>query len=97
MTHKSVGTRRRFWLPALIVVGVAALVPALAGAKQLFIWQYDTLDRYYEPETGDSVASSYGLEQALLALGHKVGARSSLPRDLVGYDAMFISLGWSRG
>jgi hypothetical protein len=72
------------------------LIPFLARGANVFIWNYDLLDRFYDAEVGDSVDCAYGLEQALSANGHTFTTGTSLPATLNGYAAVFVTLGWYR-
>jgi hypothetical protein len=77
------------------LLAVLSAVPARAG--QLLVWQYDSLDLCWDMAAKDSVPAARLLAQALTAAGRDVVVRSHLPKDLSSYDAVFVSLGWSRG
>jgi hypothetical protein len=81
---------------ALFVLSVLALVPALAGAASICVWNYDTLDRFFDPVRAESVDCSVNVAAGLAALGHSVEVYSSLPGDISGYDAVFCLMGWYR-
>jgi hypothetical protein len=72
------------------------LLPIVLSAAEVCIWQYDPLDRYYEPELGDSAVSSYGLQTALTGLGLNCIYVEALPTDLSSFDLVCVSLGWYR-
>jgi len=73
-----------------------AMCPVLAVAANVFIWNYDPLDRFYDNTIGDSVDCSYWVEQTLDANGHTYTKGTLLPSDLSAYDAVFALLGWYR-
>jgi hypothetical protein len=81
---------------ALLLIGLLLAAPAVLAAANICIWQFDPLDRYYEPDVGDSVLSSYGLQTTLSSLGHNCTTFDLLPSDLSGFDLVFVSLGWYR-
>jgi hypothetical protein len=73
------------------------LAPAAALALNVCVWNYDTLDRFYDPQVGDSVDCAYRVSQTLAAQGHTVDVSNALlPADLSGYDAVFCLMGWYR-
>jgi hypothetical protein len=45
-----------------IVVLTIVLIPLLASAAHIFIWNYDPLDRFYETAIADSVDCAYWVE-----------------------------------
>lgn len=81
---------------ALAVLAALALVPALAGAANVCVWNYDTLDRFFDPVRAESVDCSVSVAAGLTALGHSVEVVTSLPTDISGYDAVFCLMGWYR-
>ena len=79
------------------VLLLAALLPAVALAANLCVWNYDSLDRWFDPAAGESVDCAYRVTQALVAQGHTVTlAQQYLPADLSGYDVVFGLMGWYR-
>jgi len=72
------------------------LFPLLLNAGHMFIWNYDTLDKFYDSEVGDSVDCAYWLEQALTTDGHTFVTNTTLPADLSPYDGVLVTLGWYR-
>ncbi len=79
-----------------IVVLVIMFIPFLASAANVFIWNYDPLDRFYETATADSVDCAYWIEQTLDNCGHTYVTDTLLPADLSGYDMVYALLGWFR-
>ncbi len=75
---------------------VLLIFPVMTLAANVFIWNFDPLDRFYDAEVGDSVDCAYGLEQALAANGHTFNTSTSLASNLGSYDAVFVTLGWYR-
>ena len=71
-------------------------VPAVMLAANVCLWNYDPLDRFYDPVRAESVDCSYWLRQNLTALGHSLTVSTSLPSDLSGYDLVFITMGFTR-
>ncbi len=88
---------KKLFLILALVAATALFLPARVQARQVCIWQYDSLDRYTEPGSEAAVAATLGLERILSGLGHKVQVVNALPEDLRPYDLIFVSLGWSRG
>ncbi len=79
-----------------IMILAVCLAPVLAFAANVFIWNYDPADRFYETAIGDSVDCAYWVEQTLDAAGHTYVTGTTLPANLTGYDAVFALLGWFR-
>ena len=76
-------------LPLLLCV---APLPAL----NVCVWNYDSLDRFWDPVLNDSMDCSYWVQQTLAAQGHNVTVTTSLPEDISGFDAVFCLMGWFR-
>ena len=72
------------------------IFPVLALATNVFIWNFDSLDQFYDNHVGDTVDCAYWLEQSLAANGHTHNTSSSLASNLDNYDAVFVTLGWYR-
>lgn len=72
------------------------IVPLFAMAANVFIWNFDPLDRFYDNQVGDSVDCAYWLEQTLIANGYTFNTSSTLSSTLDSYDAVFVTLGWYR-
>jgi hypothetical protein len=72
------------------------IVPVIALAANVFIWNFDPLDRFHDNQVGDSVDCAYWLEQSLAANGHTYDTDTSLASNLDSYDAVFVTLGWYR-
>ena len=76
---------------------LAALLPAAALAANVCVWNYDSLDRWFDPAAGESVDCAYNVQQALITQGHAVTvAQQFLPVDLSGYDVIMGLMGWYR-
>jgi hypothetical protein len=95
--NKEHSMTRRIWFGVLTALIGLSMLPGPARAKSICIWQTDSLDRYYEPAAEARVRATWGLRKALTASGHEVHSFYALPDDLSSYDAVFVSLGWSRG
>jgi hypothetical protein len=73
-----------------------ALVVA-APAANICVWNYDPVDRFYDPGLNDSVDCAYWVEYELAAAGHTVTVcDSALPPSIAEYDAVFCLMGWYR-
>ncbi len=72
------------------------LFPFLAQAANVFIWNYDPLDKFYESEISDSVDCAYWLEQTLNTNDHTFNTDTLLPTDLSPYDVVLVTVGWYR-
>ena len=74
-----------------------AAVVALAPAANVCVWNYDTLDRWYDPGLGDSIDCAYRVVEGLTAMGHTVTqADGYLPSNLDPFDAVYCLMGWYR-
>jgi hypothetical protein len=62
----------------------------------IFIWNYDALDTFEDPDLDATVDCAYWLEQTLLANGHTYTKSTALPTSLDPYDIVFVTLGWYR-
>jgi hypothetical protein len=74
-----------------VLLGVAPL-----AAANVCVWNYDTLDRFYDPVLNESVDCSYWVAQTLTAQGHAVTVTTALPENISGFDAVFCLMGWFR-
>lgn len=83
-------------MKSFAVLAMLALVPALAGAASICVWNYDTLDRFFDPARAESVDCATNVAAGLQALGHTAEVHTSLPGDISGYDAVFCLMGWYR-
>ena len=80
-----------------LVLALCIAAPGAVQAANVCVWNYDTLDRFYDAEVGDSVDCSYHVEKALTELGHTVSVFDrSLPASLGDYDVVFCLMGWYR-
>lgn len=76
---------------------ILLLLPVLGIAANICVWNYDPLDRFYDPVVGDSVDCAYNVAQVLISQGHNVQVfNTSLPSGLSGYDIVFCLMGWYR-
>ncbi len=81
----------------LLTLTLCLAVPAALQAANVCVWNYDSLDRFYDPAVGDSVNCAYHVEKALTDLGHTVTvSESTLPASLEEFDAVFCLMGWYR-
>ncbi len=72
------------------------MLPVTAHAANAFVWNFDPLDRFYDPEIEDSIDCAYWLERSLNETGHTAVVDTGLPEDLTPYDVVFVTLGWFR-
>ena len=81
----------------LSALALCLAVPTALQAANVCVWNYDTLDRFYDAEVGDSVDCSYHVASTLSGLGHNVSVFNQyLPGDLSSYDIVFCLMGWFR-
>lgn len=79
------------------LVLLAVLLPVLGVAANICVWNYDPVDRFYDPARSDSVDCAYYVAQTLMAQGHAVQVSDIyLPTDISNYDLVFCLLGWPR-
>ncbi len=77
-------------------LGVMLVLPVIALAANVLIWEYDTLDVFYDSQVGLTINTPYWVEQTLTAAGHTYTTTQTLPGNLAPYDAVFVMLGWFR-
>lgn len=81
----------------LLALALCVVMPAALQAANVCVWNYDSLDRFYDPAVGESVDCSYHVEKALTDLGHTVTVSDRyLPVSLDGFDVVFCLMGWYR-
>jgi hypothetical protein len=73
---------------------VIITLPLLAGAANIFVWNYQATDTIYDAESGTTVDHTYWVQQLLTNLGHTLTVDTVLPSSLAGYDAAFALCGW---
>ncbi len=81
------------------VLAVAALLLAVSAARaaNVCVWNYDTLDRFFDSEVGDSIDCGYWVERTLVTQGHIVDLyQRYLPASISEYDIVFCLMGWYR-
>lgn len=83
-------------MKALPFLAALLLLPAATQAANVCVWNYDSLDRFYDPQVADSVDCAYWVRQTLAAQGHAVTVTPRLPEDLSGYGIVFCLMGWFR-
>jgi len=82
---------------SMILLSSLLLVPIAIQAANVCVWNYDTLDRFYDPQITDSIDCSYWVRHMLVNQGHTVEVCNGyLPTDLSGYDVVFCLMGWFR-
>ncbi len=79
-----------------LLVLILVACPFIARAAQVYIWNYDPLDTYYDSQIGTMVDCSYWLEQTLSGNGHELQTGQTLPADISMYDIIYVTLGWYR-
>uniref|UniRef100_A0A7C6AA06 Uncharacterized protein n=1 Tax=candidate division WOR-3 bacterium TaxID=2052148 RepID=A0A7C6AA06_UNCW3 len=72
------------------------LIPSLLYSANVLIWEYDTLDIFYDSTRAESVDCPHWIEKALIDNGHTYETYPYLPIDLSPYDVVFVTLGWYR-
>ncbi len=79
-------------------VGLCLLlfIPFLANGYHAFVWNFDTLDVFYDAQVGDSIDCAYWLEQTLGQNGDTYVTEAYLPADLSPYDVVIVTLGLFR-
>ncbi|OGC41314.1 hypothetical protein A2Y85_07965 [candidate division WOR-3 bacterium RBG_13_43_14] len=75
---------------------VLLILPVVALAANVLVWEYDSLDTFYDSQAGGTIDTPYWIQQTLTALGHAHTTTSTLPSNLAPYDAVFVLLGWFR-
>lgn len=81
----------------LLLAAVLVALPLAAQAANICVWNYDTLDRWYDPALGDSADCAWRVVEGLTAMGHTVTQSNRfLPANLDGYDAVYCLMGWYR-
>lgn len=80
----------------IIVLFLLLLTPLFVRGYHVFIWNYDTLDVFYDTQIGDSVDCAYWIEQTLGQNEHTYVTGIYLPADLSPYDVVFVTLGFFR-
>ena len=81
----------------LLALTLCLAAPAALQAANVCVWNYDTLDRFYDPAVGDTVDCAYNVERVLTSQGHTVTVSEvTLPASLDGFDAVFCLMGWYR-
>lgn len=79
-----------------LFLGLAALLAATAAAYDVYVWNFDPYDTYYDSEAGATTDCSYWIIESLAAHGDDVDSGADLPSDLTPYDAVFVTLGFYR-
>ncbi len=81
----------------ILALALCLAVPAALQAYNVCVWNYDTLDRFYDPGVGDTVDCAYRVVQTLTDLGNTVTVSNTyLPTSLDSYDVVFCLMGWFR-
>jgi hypothetical protein len=81
----------------ITLLTAACLLVAGAHAARVGIWNYDTLDRFEDPELGTEIDCAYWVQRSLSSQGHHVEVfDADLPEYLDRYDVVFCLMGWYR-
>jgi len=81
----------------VFVLALLAIGAGGAQAANVLVWNYDSLDRWYDSDVDDSINSAYWVSRLLAEQGHNVTvAEKALPSSLLDYDAVFCLMGWYR-
>jgi len=78
------------------ILALIFLIPTLLYSANVLIWEYDTLDIFYDPVRAESVDCPHNIEKALIDNGHTYETYPYLPSDLTPYDVVFVTTGWYR-
>ena len=78
------------------ILALIFLVPTISYSAHALIWEYDTLDIFYDPARAESVDCPHNIEKALTNNGHTFETYPYLPADLTPYDVVFVTTGWVR-
>jgi hypothetical protein len=78
------------------ILALIFLIPTILYSANVLIWEYDTLDIFYDPVLADSVSCPHQIGKALIDNGHTFETYPYLPLDLSPYDVVFVTLGWYR-
>ncbi|MEO0081886.1 MAG: hypothetical protein ABIL25_06300 [candidate division WOR-3 bacterium] len=81
----------------LLFVAACLALPIAAQAANICVWNYDPLDRFFDPQVGDSIDCAYWVKQEIENLGHTAQVFNTyLPGNISGYDVVFCLMGWFR-
>ena len=80
----------------IIVPYLLLLFPFFASAYHVCIWNFDTLDVFYDTQVGASIDCAYWIEQTLAANEHTYETSTTLPVNLSPYDVVIVTLGFFR-
>jgi hypothetical protein len=78
------------------ILALIILIPTISYSAHVLIWEYDTLDIFYDPVIPESVDCPHWIAKALIDNGHTYETYPYLPSDLSSYDVVFVTLGWYR-
>ncbi|MEO0092962.1 MAG: hypothetical protein ABIK93_01045 [candidate division WOR-3 bacterium] len=78
------------------VILILLSAPLMIYSAHVLIWEYDTLDIFYDPVLAESIDCPHWLKKALFDNGHTLEIYPYLPIDLTPYDVVFVTLGWFR-
>ncbi|HIE05505.1 MAG TPA: hypothetical protein EYP58_01760 [bacterium (Candidatus Stahlbacteria)] len=62
----------------------------------VFIWNFDPDDVFYDSAIGGSVDCAYWIEQTLADYGYSFVTGNELPADIDSFDLIFVTLGYFR-
>lgn len=80
----------------LLFLFFSLFFPIFVHSARICVWNYDTLDRFYDPYLGNWIDCAYWVKKILKSQGHTVEVFTTLPTDLSQYDVVFCLMGWWR-
>jgi hypothetical protein len=80
----------------IVALCLLLFTPFFASGFHVFVWNFDTLDVFYDSQVGASIDCSYWIEQTLGQNGHTYVTGTYLPADLSPYDVVIVTLGFFR-
>jgi hypothetical protein len=84
-------------ITSILMLASILLVPTVVHAANVCVWNYDTLDLFYDAQQRDTIDCAYWVQNLLTHQGHNVEVFNRyLPADLSGYDVVFCLMGWYR-
>lgn len=82
---------------SIFILSSILLIPIVVDAANVCVWNYDTLDLFYDSQLNDTIDCAYWVQNLLTHLGHNVEVFNTyLPADISGYDVVFCMMGWYR-
>ncbi len=81
----------------LILSSILLFSFSAVHAANVCVWNYDTLDLFYDAQLQDTIDCAYWFQNILTHQGHNVEVFNTyLPANISGYDVVFCLMGWYR-